>query len=679
MENGKWKMENTRIGIFRSLSFPVHFQLAVIRRAFSIFYFPFSIFLCLFLSACGQLEKSKPEPFYAETAPPKVKEFRWSNGKLPKSFDPAKASAPPETDVVRAIYEGLTDTNAKTLETVPAIAVGWSASDDFRTWTFKLRRDARWSNGEHITAADFVRSWKRLAMLGEYAPHFQLLGNIAGMRSDIEVNPPKNQPGLEIFPQKNFNQDFSPIFKQSNNGAGSRQNAEPKSTAEPKLPAAETRAEAATEQKTKPAIKPKSKFGVEAPDDFTLKVSLVKSDKDFPALVAHPLFRPVFGDGKYFEGGKLSADIITSGAFRVTSASQSGVTLDRSETFWNKAAVELERVRFVPMENGEKALEAYRAGELDALTNVDFEPLALKLLTPFDDFQRTPHSALNFYEFNTVKPPFDDRRVRQAMAISIERERLTEDEMDGASIPALSFSLFDREKISKLKQDAERAKTLLADAGFPKGENFPTVRLVVNRNNMQQRIARSVAKMWKQNLNVETEIIVKEQAEIDAAKQAGDFNVLRRGVVLPTTDEAVNMLAIFPPKIKAAETVGQEKPTAEITNEIGKDNKNTDAENSIVNNPLSESGNNEANTSEDKTDESPAEAGNNENTTADHEILTEGEAIFQMPVIPLYFSTSYSLVKPYILGFEINTLDAPSLKEVRIDNDWQPKRAKSES
>ncbi len=59
--------------------------------------------------------------------------------------------------------------------------------------------------------------------------------------------------------------------------------------------------------------------------------------------------------------------------------------------------------------------------------------------------------------------------------------------------------------------------------------------------------------------------------------------------------------------------------------------------------------------------------------------LTEAEAIIEFPAIPLYFSTSYSLVKPYIQGFEMNTLDAPSLKNVKIDNDWQPKKANGES
>jgi ABC-type oligopeptide transport system substrate-binding subunit len=99
------------------------------------------LFICSLLSvSCSQFEKPKAEPFYAQTAPPQKKEFRWSNGKMPKSFDPALAAAPPETDIVRAVYEGLTDTDAKTLQPVPAIALEWKSSDDFKTWTFVLRK-----------------------------------------------------------------------------------------------------------------------------------------------------------------------------------------------------------------------------------------------------------------------------------------------------------------------------------------------------------------------------------------------------------------------------------------------------------------------------------------------------------------------------------------------------------
>jgi len=396
---------------------------------FLVFFSPFLLFFVLF-TACSQLEKPTPEPFYAETAPPQKKEFRWSNGKMPKSFDPAHAAAPPESDVVRAVYEGLTDTDSKTLKIIPAAAIEWNASDDFKTWTFNLRKDARWSNGEPVTAADFVRSWKRLAAMGEKVSSRGLLQNIVGLNRAAEDSLFIEPEESNVFSDQAFSQEEPSAANQTDSNSN---------ISIPRPAPSASAANTQIEQKPVDEKPVESKFGVEAIDDFTLKISLVNPDKDFPALVAHPIFRPVFGDGKNFETGKLNHDVVTNGAFRLVSVGQDGITLDRSENYWNKESVELERVRFVPTENAEKALAAYRAGEVDAVTNADFEPLALKLLTPYEDFRRTTYSALNFYEFNRNKPPFDDRRVREALAISIERERLTEDEMDGASLPALSF------------------------------------------------------------------------------------------------------------------------------------------------------------------------------------------------------------------------------------------------
>jgi len=616
----------------------------------------FFLFVCaLLLPACNQLEKPKPAPFYAETAPPQKKEFRWSNGKMPKSFDPALASAQPETDVVRAIYEGLTDTDPKTLNAVSAIAVDWKSTDDFKTWTFNLRRDARWSNGERVTAQNFVRSWKRLAEMKDKVSHPELLQNIVGMKvSGKEIRPSVESNGLDVLPKSLATEDPQILPSQANSNSPSVLQ---------KLPEINSN----TEQKPKIERTSERKYGVEAIDNFTLKISLVKPDKDFPALVAHPIFRPIYGDGKEFETGKLNANIVTSGAFRVFSVGQDGITLDRAENYWNTESVEIERVRFVPTENAEKALEAYRAGEVDAVTNADFEPLALKLLTPYEDFQRTPHAALNFYEFNLKKPPFDDRRVREALAIAIERERLTEDEMGGASQPAFSFLPFSNEK-TKLVQDANRAKNLLAETGFAKGENFPTIKLLVNRNNVQQRIARSVAKMWKQNLNIETEIIVKDSTEITSAWASDDYALVRRGAVIPTTNESANMSAIFLPEDEVI-------PDATIDKSIEKgevlQSGNSNTAVTVVASEQSKI--------EGDANQMPSENSNTKTAADGGTISTEAQAIVELHAIPLYFPTSYSLVKPYIQGFDINVLDAPSLKNVKIDNSWQPKKAKSES
>lgn len=578
---------------------------------------------------------------------------------MPKSFDPALASAPPETDIVRAIYEGLTDTDPKTLKAVPAVAEKWESSEDFKTWIFHLRKNAKWSNGEPIIAADFVRSWKRLVDMGEKVSHHKLLKNVVGMQM------------LETDAELIEEQEIDPISKQSANlNALSFNN-----QSNPNLAAAPTKPKVSDIQKkteTKAKEKEKVKLGVEAIDEYTLRVSLVKPDKEFPALAAHPIFLPVYGDGKHFETGNLNADIVTNGSFRIFSVGQDGVTLDRADHYWNKEKVELQRVRFVPQENAEKALAAYRAGEIDAVTNVDFEPLALKLLTPFDDFRRTTHGAINFYEFNRRKPPFDDRRVREALAISIERERLTENEMEGATEPALSFMPSDGDGI-KLTQDAEKAKNILSEAGFPNGENFPTIKLVVNRNNVQQRIARVVAKMWKENLNIKTEIVVKEPAEIETARKTGDFDVLRRGVVIPTSDETANMLAIFAPRKEVKETANKKDAPASENKTAEKTPNDKSVQEKLNGDEL------QIQTFETLTPETGVDISVEYLDETSEAILTEEQAIIELPAIPLYFPTSYSLVKPYVIGFEINSLDAPSLKDVRIDNNWQPIKTENES
>ncbi len=614
------------------------------------------IFCALFLSACNSLDAPKSEPFYAQTAPPPIKEFRWSNGKMPKSFDPALASAPPASDVVRAIYEGLTDLDPQTLKPIPAIAADWKSSDDLKIWTFNLRKDARWSNGERITAKDFVRSWKRLVEMKERLAHPELLQNIVGLKIlHKEVFSSDEGEELNILPKPSATQNLPFLQKQSNSNSivSTEKSAE-------KNPIQETKKE--TEKSAEPP------FGVEATDNFTLKISLVNPDKDFPALVAHPIFRPIYGDGKEFESGKLDAGIVTSGAFRIFSIGQDGITLDRAEHYWNREAIELERVRFVPIDNAEKALEAYRAGEIDAITNVDFEPLALKLLTPFEDFRRTPHAALNYYEFNRTLPPFDDRRVREALAIAIERERVTEDEMDGASKPALSLLPFADDQ-NKLVQNTERARKLLAETGFPNGENFPVVKLLVNRNNLQQRVARRVAQMWKQNLNVETEIVVKDADEIKTAWTNEDFTLVRRNAVFPTIDEAANMAVIFAAEDDSLMPIAENK--SEKPNEFFLRNGNSNAANSVISTPTPKN--------QTETEMIESESAKIENAAEDEAISSEKQAFERLNAIPLYFPTSYSLVKPYIRGFDINVLDAPSLKNVKIDNNWQPPTPKSES
>ncbi len=637
--------------------------------------------LLLFTSACSELEKPKPEKFYSDSTPPKKQEFRWSNGEMPKSFDPAKASAPPETDIVRAIYDGLTETETKNLQAIPSIAHKWSSADDNKTWTFKLRQDAKWSNGDGVTANDFVRSWKRLAKLGEEVPHHELLKNIVGM--NVELNMPvKKKEKSDLFSLLDTAEDLEEKKRKVTEKIITTERSDSKEKiAIDKVPLLK-------DDKKIPEKEPKKaakqvQFGVKAIGKYTLEVSLIKPDKSFPALVAHPIFRPVFANGEEFETDTLNADIVTNGAFRIFSVGNDGITLDRAEYYYNKESVKLQRVRFVPIKDAETALKAYKDGEVDAVTNAKFEPLALKILAPFIDFRTETHSAINLYEFNRKKEPFNDRRVRQALSISIDRKRLTEDELDGASRPAYNYLPFkkkEKEEKSKAALDEEfaKAKDLMRTAGYAEGKGFPAIKLVINRNNEQQRIAKSVAKMWKQNLNIDTDIVIQEFDELESSREFGEYDLIRRGVVLPTSDETANMLAIFSPKAnpnleKVSEKQNNSEAKIDNSNNLQNSNMNVLIDQQNLANRSTNSSVNNANENF-ADDELKIDIGVDEQV-----ILTDAEAALEVPAIPLYFPTSYSLVKPYVEGFEMNTLDAPLLKDVRIDNNWQPEKTKDES
>src|SRR5690242_1637455 len=189
-----------------------------------------ALLLALCLTHSGCFSGGEPSTYYGKVVAPKAQEFRWSNGGLPQTFDPAFAAAPPDTDAVRALFEGLTDYDPQTLAPVPGVATRWESSHDGRVWTFYLRDNARWSNGDRVTAEDFVRSWQRTLKIGPLAPHTELLANIEGATAS---SPP-------------------------------------------------------TESAEAPPH-----FGAKAINEHVLQVTLQHADNSFPALVAHPVFRPV--------------------------------------------------------------------------------------------------------------------------------------------------------------------------------------------------------------------------------------------------------------------------------------------------------------------------------------------------------------------------------------------------
>ena len=592
----------------------------------------------MLLAGGGCFSSGEGELYYGRVIVPRVQEFRWSDGGLPRVFDPALAAAPPDTDVVRAMYEGLTDYDPRNLTPVSAVAMRWESSPDNRKWTFYLRRDARWSNDDPVTARDFVNSWQRTLRLGDRAPHAKLLENIEGAQNASA--PPS---------------DVSQRDEGADTNSKGDEGRESKEDTEPQTPA--------------------PLFGVEAVSDYILRVRLQRPDKNFPALVAHPVFRPVHvteatngidSQKEYSDPGSetIGPQVVSNGAFRLTSLAPDGVVLERAKNYWNAKTVALERVRFVPTRNAEAALAAYRAGEVDAVTNAAFEPLAVKLLATYKDFRRETYGALTYYSFNTSHALFNNIRIREALAIAIDRDRLSADVMDGVTEPAKKFlpdqviDVSESEEVGEskgerpavpLEYNVERARRLMIEAGFAGGMGFPRIRLLVNRNEQQRRMAQAIAAMWRSALGVETDIIVLNWDEYMAALRSGDYDLARRSMVMQTTDEETNMLSMFDHdalKSNGISATNQEQ-AAEPTNSPAASGspQHSEAEQMVL----------------------PSEPQN---------ILTEAQALKKLPAIPIYFASSYSLVKPYVVGFNTNLLDVHSLANVRIDTSWQPERGK---
>ncbi|HEV7373631.1 MAG TPA: peptide ABC transporter substrate-binding protein [Pyrinomonadaceae bacterium] len=567
------------------------------------------------------------EPYYGRAVTPRAQEFRWSDGGLPQVFDPALAAVPPDTDAVRAMFEGLTEYDPKSLAPVPGVALRWESAADNREWTFYLRHDARWSNNDPVTAQDFVRSWQRTLLLGERAPHARLLKNIQGA-VPVEVIQPTPQPSPEAQAQA------------------------PRESA--------GKEEAKKEAKIEPA--PQPKFGAEAIDDYTLRIRLLQPDPNFPALVSHPVFRPIHKPDEASANSEtvvVTPRLVSNGAFQLSKVAGDGVVLERAKSYWDAQAVALQRVQFVPTQDAESALASYRAGEVDAVTNAGFEPLALKLLAPYKDFRRATFGALTYYSFNTARPPFNDARVREALAIAIDRDRISEDELGGATEPAKKFlpaqmtpaSDADHAQAPLIERDVERARKLLAEAGYSDGKNFPKIRLLVNRNAQQRQVAEAVAAMWRSSLNIETEIIQRDWNEYEAAFRSGDYDVARRSYVMQTADETSSLREMLEPDSAPAITTAQSAEQSAMT--IEKNGKESA---------------DEVKKGNEKQVNAP--------TAATLPSLSEAQAVKELHAMPIYFASSYALVKPYVVGFETNLLDAPSLKQVRIDTSWQqPKQA----
>ena len=399
----------------------------------------------------------------------------------PETLDPQKTSTVVESDILLDMYEGLVTYDAKA-NVVPGVAESWSATEDGKSYTFKLRADAKWSNGDAVKASDFVYSFRRLMNPATGAKYANILYTL---KNGEKVN--KGEAKVEDLGVKAVDDRTLEITLES---------AAPYFVAQ-------------LAHQTGLPVHPGSveKFG-----------------KDF--------VRP--------------ENNVVNGAFTLKEfIPNDRITLIKNEKYREAASVKIDREVFISLEDRSAALRRFQAGELMSYGDVPTDQIKFIRETLKDQFKVAPYLGTYYFVFNMRKKPFDDVRVRTALSMVIDREFLAEQVWGGTMIPAYSFvppGIGNYGKPSEMAFkgmspiDAEdKAKALLKDAGFGPGKPL-TVEIRYNTSENHKNTSIALANMWKP-LGVDVKFINTDlKTHYALLREKGDFDVARAGWIADYSD-----------------------------------------------------------------------------------------------------------------------------------------------
>jgi oligopeptide transport system substrate-binding protein len=376
--------------------------------------------------------------------------FTFNNGAEPETLDPTLMTGVPEHRLAGAIFEGLVGQHPETLQPVPGVAERWEMSPDGLVYTFHLRENAMWSNGDKVTAQDFAGSWER-ALTPATASQYAYM----------------------LYPIKNA-EAFNKVGADDGHGG------------------------------KRPAV-PFSDVGVQVVDARTLRVTLANPCAYFLDLVAFETLMPVPLEvvKKFGDHWTRPENIVGNGPFTVKEwLPNQRITFEKSPRYWDAQNVHLTRVVALPYEDNETAYKLFQQGDCDWLSDVPVAKIDECKRLP--EFYVTPYLGTYFYRLNVTRPPLNDPRVRRALSMAIDRQPITRDLLKAGQVPATWFcpAMPGYQPPTGLAFNRDEARRLLAEAGFPDGKGFPTVELLYNTLDTHKLIAENVVQQWRENLGI---------------------------------------------------------------------------------------------------------------------------------------------------------------------------------
>ncbi|UGA56226.1 peptide ABC transporter substrate-binding protein [Vibrio sp. VB16] len=388
------------------------------------------------------------------------------------TLDPLLAEGMPEMHILRDLFEGLViqDENGKV---IPGVAEKWENKGN-QIYTFHLRKDAQWSNGDPVTANDFLFSLLRVVDPNFASPNawYLKLTEIKNAKAIIEGKMPVESLGVKVL------------------------------------------------------------------DAYTLEFELDKPVPYFIAMTAHTAMMPLHAKTVLSNGDKWARPetMVSNGAFKLSEwVINERIELERNENYWDNSNTVLNHVTYIPFENQNSALNRYKTGEVDMTSDVPAQ-MAIKIKETYpDDYRVTPLLCTYYYAFNTQHKPFDDPKVRKAAAYSIKRDVITDGITNVGNEPAFTFAhkdvagfkatLPDYAKLSQ-KEREEQGALLAKEAGFDE-QNPIKAKLLYNTSESHKTIAIAIASMLDQNLGAQIMPENQEWKSYLSARKSGDFDILR--------------------------------------------------------------------------------------------------------------------------------------------------------
>ena len=498
------------------------------------------------------------------------------NGPEAQDLDPHLVNSVASLNIISALLEGLVSEDPHDLHPVPGIAERWEISPDGKTYTFHLRQDAKWSNGEPITTRDFVDSYRRI------------------------LSPKLGSPiAYMLYPVLNaeaFNKGKIDNFEQ---------------------------------------------VGFRALDERILEITLASPTPYFLSLLNHyswfPVHIPTIARyGPAFERGSRwtkPGRYVGNGPFTLEEwRLNSRVRVKKNPSYWDAQTVTLNEIVFHTIDSIDVEERAFRSGQLHVTDSIPINRIDRYRRGKNPEFLRIdPYLGTYFFRVNVTRPGLDNRLVRRALAMAIDRQAIVERVWRGGQLPASCFTPPNTAGYTcqaSIPYDVDRARQTLAQAGYPNGRGLPPIEILFNTSENHKLTAEAIQQMWRQNLNVNATLLNQEEKVYFDSRRTMNYQIIRSTWISDYVDP-----------------------------------------NSFLDLWVTKGTNNQTGWSNPDYDWLIAEASRTGDQALRSAAFQKAEALLldEAPILPVFFYTHAFLIRPNVKGWHPTILDHHPYKYVRLE------------